>query len=167
MSTPPLYARRGSPTYEPYEPADRELRCVCVSVWVCVCVCVCAHIVFCIDIVIPIPFSLGVSPVLVLAVQRWERSSSSQSLEEGWLNLSCQTRNSRNNHQRNHLEDHSPTPPPPHHSPHTTTHTITHANTYWDKVLDDIHVWQWVHLQRLVEVGINAARSTDSQRWLS
>ena len=35
MSTPPLYARRGSPTYEPYEPEDRELRCVCV----CVCVC--------------------------------------------------------------------------------------------------------------------------------
>ena len=119
MSTPPLYARRGSPTYEPYEAADTELRCVCVRVCVyacvCVCICVCVYVcvcmcvsvracmcvhvracvcvcmhtyvclfvlLFCIDIVIPIPFSLGVSPVLVPAVQRWGRLSSSQSLEE-------------------------------------------------------------------------------------
>ena len=68
--------------------------CVCVSVCACACVCVrtcicvCVHVCmrtymclsvlfFCIDIVIPIPFSLGVSPVLVPAVQRWGRLSSS------------------------------------------------------------------------------------------
>ena len=111
--------------------------CVCVHVHVCACMCVfvcmCMHtymclsvLLFCIDIVIPIPFSLGVSPVLVPAVQRWGRLSSSQSLEAGGLNHSSQTRNSRNNHQRNHLEDHSPTHPPPHHSLHTPhTHTDT------------------------------------------
>ena len=31
MSSPPLYARRGSPTYEPYEPEGRRQRCVCVG----------------------------------------------------------------------------------------------------------------------------------------
>ena len=47
MSTPPLYARRGSPTYEPYEPEDRELRCVCVCVCVCVHACACVRACVC------------------------------------------------------------------------------------------------------------------------
>ena len=71
-------------------------------------------------------------------------------------------------HSHHHLSHHHHTITSHHHlSHHHLSPSHSHTNTYWDKVLDDVHVWQWVHLQRFVEVGVNAARLTDSHKGFS
>ena len=50
--TPPSYAMRDSPTYEPYKSDKRRsgcvLVCVCVCVCVCLFVCICMHVCMCV-----------------------------------------------------------------------------------------------------------------------
>jgi len=38
--------------------------------------------------------------------------------------------------------------------------------TYWNKILDNIHVWEWVDLDSFVEVRINTAKGNINELYI-